>query len=191
MKVGDHIPNSKFKIGDRIKCKKTQSGFSYKLVNYSFQPNGELLLEGMLLFDNKDGTYTETGNKKIFRNEDCDFVIISSKSSNVLPPVLEVVNVAENVVEEVIPIVPTIVKKVPNVIKKALSKEKKCKSNQVINPKTGRCILKKSLEKSLEKKSKSKSKSKSKPCKKDQIKNPESGRCVKKNGSIGKKLMGK
>jgi hypothetical protein len=82
---------------------------------------------------------------------------------------------------------------------------KPCNSNQVRNPKTGRCVLKtgpvgkqilaagikmSSIKKSLPRKKISRS-----PCKQvcsaKQICNPDTGRCVNKDGAIGKKVVAK
>ena len=66
---------------------------------------------------------------------------------------------------------------------------KQCLSEQIINPKTGRCVNKtgkigKELMKSKSPKRKSK-----KSCLSEQIINPKTGRCVNKTGKIGKELM--
>jgi len=81
---------------------------------------------------------------------------------------------------------------------------KKCKADQICNPKTGRCVKKsgrigrtllkksKSKRKSVVRKSKSqRRKSKSRKCKEDKILNPKTGRCVKKSGKIGRMLLKK
>ena len=95
-----------------------------------------------------------------------------------------------------------------------MSGNKKCKPNQIRNPKTGRCVLKsgrigkkllaksksrskkKSVRKSKsrsKKKSvrKSKSRSKNRKCKSNEILNPKTGRCVKRTSRIGKMLVEK
>ena len=86
---------------------------------------------------------------------------------------------------------------------------KTCKSNQIRNPITGRCVLKsgpigKQILANERKKSVSRKKMssikksisrKKSPCKQvctaKQICNPETGRCVNKDGAIGKKLIAK
>jgi hypothetical protein len=68
---------------------------------------------------------------------------------------------------------------------------KKCKKDEILNPKTNRCVkisgkIGKDI---LKNKSKLKSKkTKSTRCKKDEIRNPKTNRCVKRSGKIGKKL---
>ena len=95
--------------------------------------------------------------------------------------------------------------------KEAKPKEQKpCKSDQIRNPATGRCVLKRSplgkkiLEEMGEGKDKDASKKKEsnreprkkeakpkeqKPCKSDQIRNPATGRCVLKRSPLGKKIL--
>ena len=71
---------------------------------------------------------------------------------------------------------------------------KDCRSDQIINPKTGRCVLKtgkigQQILKEMENKKENKTEVKLPECKPDQILNPKTGRCVSKNGKIGKKLL--
>ena len=78
-------------------------------------------------------------------------------------------------------------------------KQKPCNPDQIRNPKTGRCVLKRSpLGKEILKAMggsrrtsprHTSPKKKEKPCKRDQIRNPKTGRCVSKEGVLGKKLM--
>jgi hypothetical protein len=97
---------------------------------------------------------------------------------------------------------------------------KKCANDKVLNPKTNRCVKKdgtvgknllkksrKSMSQSRSKSRKSRSQSRSKSrksrsrsrsksrkniqCKDNKIINPETNRCVKKDGIIGKKIIGK
>lgn len=88
-------------------------------------------------------------------------------------------------------------------------KDKKCPSDKICNPVSGRCVKKTgklgkialALKKKGRSRSKSKSRSKarskvrskvrSKACPPDKILNPKTGRCVKRTGSIGRKLLGK
>jgi hypothetical protein len=81
---------------------------------------------------------------------------------------------------------------------KKVSPKKKCKSDEILNPATKRCVKKSgkigknllkniSPKKSLRVSSKKKSPPKKK-CKTDEILNPATKRCVKKSGKIGKKL---
>ena len=82
--------------------------------------------------------------------------------------------------------------------------KKPCNSDQIRNPKTGRCVLKRSpLGKKImkEKKGSRKSSRRSssrrassakkgkKPCNSDQIRNPKTGRCVLKRTPLGQKIM--
>ena len=76
---------------------------------------------------------------------------------------------------------------------------KNCKTDQIINPRTGRCVkrtgkigkqilsesknnVESESKNSYDKKSKSK-------CKSDKIINPITGRCVKRTGKIGKQIL--
>ena len=64
----------------------------------------------------------------------------------------------------------------------------KCKDDEILNPKTHRCVKRsgaigKEILKSLEKKASK--------CKEDEILNPVTNRCVKRSGAIGKKLLKK
>ena len=81
-------------------------------------------------------------------------------------------------------------------------KDKNCPSQQICNPKTGRCvnktgkigqeILTKGKAKDKAKgKGKSKGKAKSKNCPSHQILNPKTGRCVNKTGKIGQEILTK
>jgi superfamily II DNA or RNA helicase len=70
---------------------------------------------------------------------------------------------------------------------------KPCKSNQIRNPVSNRCVNKsgKIGKAILDKKSSSNKSSKNlKPCKNTQIRNPETNRCVNKSGKIGKYILG-
>jgi hypothetical protein len=70
----------------------------------------------------------------------------------------------------------------------------KCKKDQVINPRTGRCIKKGGAvwKKVFGKKSsKRKSPKKKKGCKSGYVINPETGRCIKKGGAVWKRVLGK
>jgi tRNA A-37 threonylcarbamoyl transferase component Bud32 len=58
----------------------------------------------------------------------------------------------------------------------------KCKRDEIINPKTARCV-KKTGKVGLE------ILRKNSPCKRDEIINPKTARCVKKTGVIGRKLL--
>ena len=66
---------------------------------------------------------------------------------------------------------------------------KKCNEDEIMNPKTNRCVKKtgiigkKILAGNLQK-------DQPKKCKEDEIMNPKTNRCVKKSGAIGKKLLG-
>jgi tRNA A-37 threonylcarbamoyl transferase component Bud32 len=71
-----------------------------------------------------------------------------------------------------------------------------CKSNQIRNPATNRCVKKSgSIGKAiLKKRKRRRSKSnrrRSSACKSNQIRNPATNRCVKKTGSIGKAILKK
>lgn len=71
------------------------------------------------------------------------------------------------------------------------SQKKKCKSDEILNNETNRCVKKsgkigKKIIKELKELNK---KSKKKVCKDDEILNPESNRCVKRSGIIGKRLV--
>lgn len=97
------------------------------------------------------------------------------------------------------------IKEIPIVVNQDEAKGKKqCKPEQVLNPKTNRCVSRKgSIGKKIleEKKTKSisvsikklkspiKLTSKTKKCKPHQILNPKTNRCVNKDGTIGKKLL--
>jgi superfamily II DNA or RNA helicase len=70
---------------------------------------------------------------------------------------------------------------------------KPCKSNQIRNPVSNRCVNKsgKIGKAILDKKSSSKKTSKHlKPCKNTQIRNPVTNRCVNKSGKIGQSILG-
>lgn len=85
-----------------------------------------------------------------------------------------------------------------------MTKEKKCKKDEILNPKTNRCVKKNGLigksivKETIEKtkptleekfqKAKVIKKQESKACKKNQIINPKTNRCIKRDGTIGKKL---
>ncbi len=72
-----------------------------------------------------------------------------------------------------------------------------CKTDQIINPKTGRCVKKNGkigkeiLAKTRTQRRKSRSPIRRMVCKADQIINTKTGRCVKKNGKIGKEILAK
>jgi hypothetical protein len=71
------------------------------------------------------------------------------------------------------------------------SQKKKCKSDEILNRETNRCVKKtgiigKKIIKDLKDKKK---KSKKKECKDDEILNTETNRCVKRSGTIGKRLV--
>jgi hypothetical protein len=84
---------------------------------------------------------------------------------------------------------------------------KACNSDQIRNPKTGRCVLKRSpLGQKIMKEKKGSRKSSSRrrsygtshrasspsfKCKKNQILNPKTGRCVLKSGKIGQEILNK
>jgi hypothetical protein len=55
-----------------------------------------------------------------------------------------------------------------------------CNPDQIRNPKTGRCVTRKSSRKISRK-----------DCNPDQIRNPKTGRCVSKTGKIGKEILGR
>ena len=59
----------------------------------------------------------------------------------------------------------------------------KCKSDEILNPASNRCVKK------LGKIGKKLLKGKFKDCKEDEIRNPHTNRCVKKTGAIGKKIV--
>lgn len=61
-----------------------------------------------------------------------------------------------------------------------------CKQDQILNPKTGRCVKKtgKIGQEILNKENKEK-------CNRQQVLNPKTGRCVKKTGKIGQEILGK
>lgn len=70
-----------------------------------------------------------------------------------------------------------------------MSSKKKCKEDEILNPKSNRCVKRtgptgKKIIAELKKKAVNK-----KDCKEDEIRNPDTNRCVKKNGSIGKKIL--
>jgi hypothetical protein len=76
------------------------------------------------------------------------------------------------------------------------SKEKNCKSTQILNPESNRCVsitgtIGKKILKNGKSPSKSSKRSKEKNCKPTQILNPESNRCVSITGTIGKKILNK
>ena len=92
----------------------------------------------------------------------------------------------------------------PKTRKSPKPKEKKpCNSDQIRNPKTGRCVLKTSpLGKKIMKEMGSRGSSRRKssrressrkkginPCNSDQIRNPKTGRCVLKTSPLGKKII--
>lgn len=71
------------------------------------------------------------------------------------------------------------------------SQKKKCKSDEILNKETNRCVKKtgtigKKIIKDLKDK---KDKKKKKECKEDEILNTETNRCVKRSGTIGKRLV--
>jgi hypothetical protein len=66
-----------------------------------------------------------------------------------------------------------------------------CKSGQIRNPATGRCVKRNgSIGRKILSRSKSPVRHRSPaPCKPDQIRNPDTGRCVKRKGTIGRKIL--
>ena len=66
---------------------------------------------------------------------------------------------------------------------------KPCNANQVVNPKTGRCVKKDgAIGKKLLGQQKPDAMKKAQ-CKDGKVRNPKTGRCVKKDGAIGRKLV--
>ena len=85
-------------------------------------------------------------------------------------------------------------------IPKSIPRKKECNPDQIRNPATGRCVLKRSpLGKKIlkemgggsgsKKKSVPKTVPRKKECNADQIRNPATGRCVLKRSPLGKKIM--
>jgi hypothetical protein len=79
-------------------------------------------------------------------------------------------------------------------------KQKPCNPDQIRNPKTGRCVLKRSpLGKKILKDMgsgpkrssprRASPKKKQKPCNPDQIRNPKTGHCVLKRSRLGKEIL--
>lgn len=74
---------------------------------------------------------------------------------------------------------------------------KHCDKDKILNPKTGRCVLKSGkigkelMQKKSSRKSTSKSISSSNMCTSNKILNPKTGRCVLKSGKLGKELLRK
>jgi len=71
------------------------------------------------------------------------------------------------------------------------SQKKKCKSDEILNRETNRCVKKTgTIGKKIIKDLKDlKDKKKNKECKEDEILNKETNRCVKRSGTIGKRLV--
>ena len=84
-----------------------------------------------------------------------------------------------------------ICKRITRRLRSGRRQRKTCKSSQIRNPSTGRCVKKTGkIGRSLRRRRRSPSvRRERKPCKSFQLRNPVTGRCVKKTGKIGRELL--